>query len=63
MTHLGLFEGIGGFSLAKARGHKPVSAMYKFFKEAGRPSTSEINYIAKRLGFSEAWVRQQAAKV
>jgi len=52
-----------GSAFAKARGHKPVSAMYKFFKEAGRPSTSEINYIAKRLGFSEAWVRQQAAKV
>lgn len=49
--------------LAKAKGHKPVSAMYKFFKEAGKPSTSEINYIAKRLGFSEAWVRQQATKV
>jgi superfamily II DNA or RNA helicase len=49
-------------TLAKARGHKPVSAMYKFFKEAGRPSTSEINYIATRLNLSESWVTQQAQK-
>lgn len=49
-------------SKAQEHGHKPVSAMYRFFSAVGRPSKSEITYIAKRLNLNESWVWQQAQK-
>lgn len=47
---------------AEQSGHKPVSAMYRFFSVVGMPTRAEIKYIATRLNLSESWVTQQAQK-